>query len=57
MTKDEIEVTELPTLNVESILCVLGSSIPCYLRHSNEINEGFSRVQDVTQEVIIDIVP
>jgi hypothetical protein len=24
-------------------------SIPCLFRHSNEVNEGISRVQDVTQ--------
>ncbi len=29
--------------------CELGVSIPCLFRHSNEVNEGVSRVQDVTQ--------
>lgn len=36
---------------------VLGSTVPCFFRNSNEIYKGFSRVQHVTQQVVIDIVP
>ena len=57
VTIGQEQVTESHILHTESIVCVLDSSIPCFLRHSNEVNEGFSRVQNVTQQVIIDIIP
>lgn len=57
VTIGQEQVTESHILHTGSIVCVLGSSIPCFLRHSNEVNEGFARLQHVTQQVIVDIVP